>query len=243
MSVSAIIVTRGDVELGPVLRSLPEDWEVIVWDNGEGELRRRVLPSIAAKVVLGERQPDLSVYGRYHAINYASHELIYVQDDDVIVSDPRKLVAAWEDAKEKCAEEQFDPKFLWHASPEEIRAIGRGEGVCCNMPQEFRHDFYRRHALVGFGAVFHRDSPDMAFSLFAGAEDINPPFFTEGWGDVFHRTCDIIFTALTPRILVDVPKENLHYAYGDDRMWRQPTHQAERGRVLELALKVMKEAP
>ena len=38
---------------------------------------------------------DLSVYGRYAAIEDARGDLIYVQDDDVIVSDPQAIVDAW----------------------------------------------------------------------------------------------------------------------------------------------------
>jgi hypothetical protein len=51
------------------------------------------------------------------------------------------------------------------------------------------------------------------------------------------QTCDVVFTALTPRALVDVPYENLPWAEDPDRMYRQPGHQAERGKMLELAFR------
>lgn len=225
MNVSAIIVTRGDVSLKPVLASLPIEWEVLVWDNGAGELRTRVMPTIAAKVVLGEPLPDLSVYGRYAAIEHATHDLIYVQDDDVIVSDPPAIVNEWDRV---ALRQEQDP-----AGPPPDSEWG--QHVVCNMPQEFRHDFYREHALVGFGAVFHRDTPKRAFDRwYAGAKD---PSANGRWG-IIRNTCDIIVTALSPRILVDVPKKNLPYAYGDDRMWRQPEHQYERTWMLDQTLKV-----
>ena len=241
MKVSAIIVTRGDADLGQVVGSLPAEWEVLVWNNGEdpfkkGGLYKRVTDSgLLARRVLGDGVfSDLSVYGRYAAIEYATHDLIYVQDDDCIVSNPEALVRAWMGSRNSCAEEQFDPSFLWHASPDEIKAIGRGEHVVCNMPPEFRYDFYRDHALVGFGACFHRDAPARAFRKaaehLAGGGGLT--------GEHFYRTCDIVFTALTPRVLVDVPKTNLWWAEDASRMWRQPEHVEERTRMLELVRKV-----
>jgi hypothetical protein len=62
MNVSAVIVTRGDVDLGPILDSIPID-DIVVWNNAE---------------------KDLSVYGRYAAIDQCRHAFIYTQDDDAI---------------------------------------------------------------------------------------------------------------------------------------------------------------
>lgn len=201
MNVSAIIVTRGDQNLLDVLDSLPQEWERIVWNNGAGTVGQ--IPGTLHLV------PDFSVYGRYAAIEYASHDLIYVQDDDCVVSDPRAIVNAWWEA--------HVPEF-----PDQVYH------VVCNMPPEFRHGFYEEHALVGFGACFHRDAPERAFRK----------FWLETVGhEVFHRTCDVLFTALTPRVLIDVPVRNLPWASGKDRMYRQPGHQAERGRMLELAFR------
>lgn len=218
MNVSAIIVTRGDVDVLPVLDSLPEEWEKIVWDNrGFCQIRRPT--EVFSEYATGS--PDIAVYGRYAAIEYASHDIIYVQDDDVIVRDPRAIVHAW------------------------LIATGR-EGhprdtIVCNMPSEFRHEFYIDHALVGFGAAFHRTVPDLAFTRFGLSSHSNGAI---AWGvdgvdqGFFDRTCDIIVTALTPRVLVDVPKTNLPYAESENRMYRQPEHQAERSQMLRLALKV-----
>ncbi len=62
-NVSAVIVTRGDVDLRPVLATLPFE-NVIVWDNSV---------------------TNLKVYGRYAGICLAVKEVIYVQDDDCVV--------------------------------------------------------------------------------------------------------------------------------------------------------------
>lgn len=229
MNVSAIIVTRGNVDLDPIYKFLPPEWETVVWDNS-GEYSRgwpevRVYSAVDG---YGDHhlQPtpatDLSVYGRYAAIEYASHDLIYIQDDDVIVSDPQAIVDAWEEHFES-----LQPPPSEYAIYDHDIAAGDVPFLVANMPQEFRHDFYTEHCLVGFGAAFHRDAPGKAFErFFAGfpARDMM----------AFNRCCDVVFTALTPRILADVPKQDREFASDPDRMWKQPWHQGERQRMLDL---------
>ena len=65
MKISACLVTRGDVDMTPILESLPFD-DIVVWNNKERD--------------------DLGIYGRYAAIAHAKHRVIYTQDDDVLVS-------------------------------------------------------------------------------------------------------------------------------------------------------------
>jgi hypothetical protein len=72
--VSAVIVTKGDVDLKPILDSLPFN-DIVIWDNSKRE--------------------DLKVYGRYAAVKEAKHSIIYTQDDDCIV-DAAAIVAACE---------------------------------------------------------------------------------------------------------------------------------------------------
>lgn len=110
--------------------------------------------------------------------------------------------------------------------------------VVCNMPSEFRHDFYRHHALVGFGAVFHRGVVEPTFKRYLGATG----YMTRMLNDEFLRTCDIPFTALNPRVLVDVPKRNLEWCDAPNRMWKQDTHQGERSRVLDRCLQLLPRA-
>ncbi len=213
MNVSACLVTRGDHEEGlqQIIESLPHDWEIVIWDNGE----RMVSRSDGWAEVCS----DLSVYGRYAAIEFASHECIYVQDDDVIVSDPQSIVDAWEHL------------IVLSDMPAEYKVV-------CNMPPEFR-PHYPDSALVGFGAAFHRDAPRRAFQRFEQA--MRPiggpgdPFCEPG---LFNRRADNVFTVLTPRVLVDVPKTDLPYASDDNRMWRQASHVGERDRMIELTRQV-----
>lgn len=73
-SISAVLVTRGDVDMAPILATLPYD-DVVVWDNSKRE--------------------DLGIYGRYAGIAEAKHDLIYVQDDDLLFVEHAKLAAAY----------------------------------------------------------------------------------------------------------------------------------------------------
>lgn len=61
-NVSAVLVTRGDVDMQPVLDTLPFD-DVVIWDNKQ-------------------RGIDLKVYGRYAAMPEVRNPVVYVQDDD-----------------------------------------------------------------------------------------------------------------------------------------------------------------
>lgn len=227
MNVSAVGVTRGDVDLGAIVGSLPREWERIFWSNGEGRcyvLEPGADPAQDETWTHWHAVDDLAVYGRYAAIEHATNDLIYVQDDDCVVSDPQALVDAWRVGS-------------WHPN-------GRAS-VVCNMPANFRHAFYQEHSLVGFGAVFHRDAPKRAFARYGQRYLLDAQFHARLYAaangepaEFFHRTCDIIFTGLTPHVLVDVPYEDLPWASADNRMWRQPTHREERQRMLDLVRQV-----
>jgi hypothetical protein len=233
LNVSAIIVTRGNVPLTPILDSLPREWERLIWNNAdEGghpycEIQQPGKPEGRFVTDL----PNLSVYGRYAAIEYASGDVIYVQDDDCIVSHPDWIVQHYKNC--------VDIPVRWPDYP-----LGTPP-VVCNMPEPWRSQpFYAEHGLVGFGAAFHRDAPKRAFDIFAGYNAKNAPrtdIELGSWPEArpwFLRTCDVVFTTLTPRVLVDVPHESFDYAWDADRMWRQPDHQGERERMLDLVLQV-----
>lgn len=73
-----MIVTRGDVDLGPVLKSLIFE-DVVVWDNSK-------------------REVDVMTYGRRLAIAKAKNSIIYSQDDDIVHSkkNQRKILSEYE---------------------------------------------------------------------------------------------------------------------------------------------------
>lgn len=73
--VSAVLVTRGDVDMAPILDSLPFS-DVIIWNNAERE--------------------DKGIFGRYAGIAEAKHDVIVTQDDDLIVTCWDALLEAYE---------------------------------------------------------------------------------------------------------------------------------------------------
>lgn len=107
---------------------------------------------------------------------------------------------------------------------EALLANYRPGTITANEPAEDYRNRYTDSCLVGFGAIFDRDLPAQAF---AKADVLG---LTD---DVFNRTCDVIFTSLTPYRLVDWPFEQLPWSYDDTRMYRQAGFSEERGHVLE----------
>lgn len=165
-----------------------------------------ILESIPAdwEIVLWDntKQPDLGVYGRYQAIELTDAELIYVQDDDAVLETADILeLAAWLTV----------PGML---PPDTLVA---------NMPERFR-PHYPDSCLVGFGAIFERHLPRLAFNRL-GAAPAN-----------FELTCDVYFTAGTAsRKLLDLPHRDQPWASDPDRMWKQTNHVPIRAEALALA--------
>lgn len=219
--VSAVLVTRGDVDLTEIILNLaPAVDEIVIWNNdpaatyddhmaasltdascGDGDAH--VCPVVWANT----EQRDLKVYGRYAAIRATRSPLILVQDDDCILEAAavRELVATY------------------------MQAV-RLDTVVANMPAPFRAH-YSDSCLVGFGAVFHRDTPARAFDRYLPTLQADP----HDQADVFLRCCDVVFTTLTPAVWADVPYRNLPWATGEDRMYRQPSHNSERAEMLRVA--------
>jgi hypothetical protein len=72
--VVACLITRGDVDLGPILETLPYP-NVIIW---------------------GPDNPALPVLGRYAAMRQARTRVVYTQDDDCLFTQHDELLAAYE---------------------------------------------------------------------------------------------------------------------------------------------------
>ena len=79
---TAVIVTRGDVDMKPVLESCEKAGfaSIVVCDNA---LR------------MAQGKPDLGPYGQLEAARTQDMKVVYFQDDDVIVSEPSAVVTAW----------------------------------------------------------------------------------------------------------------------------------------------------
>ena len=234
--VSVCIATRGDVPLRPIFLSIPRGWEIVWWNNGDGTVT--VTNSDAENFVDVQYSgvPDLGPHARFAAIEYASHDLILVQDDDVIISDPQAIVDTFIATRDICAmcgesmARQATPAghVVW-ACIEKHCVL---DEVVCNLPMEFR-EHYPDSSLVGFGSCFHRDAPERAFSRFFGYHHnmsrTDPLFLRE--------SCRV-FTVLTPRVLVDIPKTDMPYASDPNRLWKDKNHIKYRDEALNLAREV-----
>lgn len=132
---------------------------------------------------------------------------------------------------------QDDDVILPDTSIAELVAAYTPGHIVANQPERFR-PHYPDSCLVGFGAIFDRDLPAQAFATF---KHFGPDGF---WLDDFYRrTCDVVFTTLTPRVLLDLPYADREFASDPDRMWKQPGHVGERARMLELARQVRDRVP
>lgn len=193
--VSAVLVTRGDVDMTEILESIDTAGirDVVIYNNA--------------------LEQDLAVYGRYHAIGQARHDVVYVQDDDCVLvpGSINELVAAYEP----------------------VVAV-------CNIPERFR-PHYPDSGLVGFGAVFDRGLPAQAFGRFTAA--LGDAGWPIDWpyGPSPLRRADNVFTALTRLKLADLPYRDLPWASAPNRMWKQPEHVGERDRMIALARQVRDE--
>ena len=96
--VSAVIVTRGNVDLAPVIDKLPYD-DIVVWNNSVIDPTWNGGPALVAKkqgpvTILGGA--DYKCFGRYAAIPYTKNPVIFWVDDDVIFSEHESLLALYE---------------------------------------------------------------------------------------------------------------------------------------------------
>ncbi len=74
--VTAVLTTRGDVNLQPIIDTLPYG-EVLVWDKTK-------------------RPHDYGVFSRYVALSEVRTPLVYFQDDDCLCRSHDLLLEAWE---------------------------------------------------------------------------------------------------------------------------------------------------
>jgi hypothetical protein len=151
VKVSACLVTRGDCDLTPILETLPFD-DIVVWNNSVRE--------------------DLGIYGRYAAIEEAKHDVIYTQDDDVLVTCHQQLLDA------------YDGRLLCnYPQPWDIPWVARGALFHRDMP---RRAFDRYLAVYPFDRFLTHFGCDGIFSLLTPHKVVNfgsvdlPHGFAEG---------------------------------------------------------------
>lgn len=165
MKISACLVTRGDVDMTQILDTLPYD-DIVLWNNAD--------------------RADLGIYGRYAAIEHAKHDVIYTQDDDVLVTCHRELEREYRDGWLTC---NYPP-------PWDIPWVARGALFHRDMPAKAFHRYFHPKTVSGpmWDRFFTHYVCDAVFALMTdnvhvvdlGSEDL-PWGFDEGrvstsWG-------------------------------------------------------------
>lgn len=130
MNCTPIVVTRGNVDLTEILRSLKAIGKPVVYDNS----KRR----------------DLNVFGRFAAAQCCTTDLVFFQDDDVIISNPQEILKAWEPGK-----------------------------VVCNMPANFRPGYQGTDSLMGFGSCCEQALVSKTFLRYTEHFGVDALFYRE----------------------------------------------------------------
>jgi hypothetical protein len=163
-NVSAVIPTRGDVDLTPILDSLPFV-DVIVWDNS--------------------KRHDLGIFGRYHAIHYAKNPVIVTQDDDLIVTCWLDILDAYEPGVLTVNyPEPYDIPWVARGGIFDCDLPGRAfERYLHQFPFD---EFFTHHACDGVFAlltdevrVIDEGSEDLPHGLAEGRVSTSPKWYDE----------------------------------------------------------------
>lgn len=135
--VTAVLVTRGDVDLTPIINTLPKAYEVVVWNNA-------VEPG------------EWGLFGRYLGIHRATRPVIYVQDDDCLIRNHDRLLAEYEPGV-VTANFRDDPPRVRAFSDSTL--IGWGAIFDRELPFTAFHRYqgcrpFTRETMTGLGAEF-----------------------------------------------------------------------------------------
>jgi glycosyltransferase involved in cell wall biosynthesis len=172
--VTAIIVTRGNVDLAPILETLPYP-EVILWDNSK-------------------REHNYKVFGRYAAIRESSNPVIYWQDDDVIFTAHEELLNAYNPGRLVC--NMDDP---WIEACGYAGLVGmQGAGSICDsdiperifrrylLEHPYDHEFLTEADFV-FGTLVPFDVVDLGYQARPFADDADRLYQQPGQHDAKWR--------------------------------------------------------
>lgn len=214
--VTAVIVTRGDVDLTPVLDSLIFD-DVIVWDNSRepfaiGEWRNGAVTvgtRLAAQALAPQR--DLAVdemtWGRALAAELATTNVVYSQDDDIIHTpeNQQAIIAAYE------------PGVLVGCMWDEWSAGAKKQGI---------EDGYDDLVFCGSGSVYDRDLPF----------NVTREYLTHfPLDDFFRLWADTIIGVCAPTKQLDIRFDALPCAEDDNRMCNLPDAVANKTEAIKRA--------
>lgn len=155
--VTAVVVTRGDVDLTEILKSLECFGHTIVWDNSKRF----------------QRQFDHQVYGRYGAIQALGESVVYTQDDDCLLDNPAAICEHYEPGVVTC---NMPPEYRRNYQyPEGIQLVGFGaifDADLIKVLADFEHDeLFMRECDRVFTAMNSTKLVDLPFKHLPAAHD------------------------------------------------------------------------
>lgn len=151
--VSAVLITRGDVPLEPVLYSLPFK-DVVAWDTSK----------------MGKSVMAAKMYARYMAVSSCKHDLVYVQDDDCIV-DARQLAREYKPGTVTC-NMPYAKRAEYKSVAKGISLVGWGaifSKACLSV-----FDEYIRSEMPA-DDLFYREA-DRVFTFLNNVHEVDVPF-------------------------------------------------------------------
>jgi hypothetical protein len=155
--VSAVVVTRGNVDLAPILATIPYD-DVVVWDNAE-------------------REHDYKAFGRYAAIPETKNPVIFWVDDDVLFTNHDALLAEYEPGKLVA---NMDEPWIDGAGYRDLVAM-QGAGSLC--PADLPARVFERYLAVHPWDVDALVEADFIFGVLAPFKIIDVGYDTMPYTD------------------------------------------------------------
>lgn len=157
--VSAVLVTRGDVDLSRILAELAMFDDVVVWNNAD------------------PGREDLKTFGRYAALAEACHQVVYFQDDDIRIPQKtiRGLIAAYEPG---VIVANMSPGWVAGRDLHDSVFVGAGAILDRDLPAR---------ALAKYDALFPRDEvfylyPETIISIPTRIKRVDLPLEVLPWG-------------------------------------------------------------
>jgi len=199
--ITAVIVTRGDVDLTPILKTFYSPCEHRPSFGEDFPVKERFSDII---IYDNSKLLDFRVFSRFIAAQMAGTDYVYVQDDDCIVD---------------------LPSYPWHlAEPDKIlcnmppayRPNYPGPTQLLGFGSVFHRDLIRPTFERYFEAQkeSHRQSGEQGSCWLLD--------------DIFLVECDRVFTGLNTCKLVDIPITHLSHATAPNRLYRQSDHNERR---------------
>lgn len=164
-NVSAVIPTRGNVDMAPILELLPYK-DIVVWDNSVRE--------------------DLKTLARFRALDECKHDIVYFQDDDVLFTEHMQLLSLYEAGLIVC---NMNPAWVQACGYDDLAMTGAGAVADRDLFQpaldEYLKDWpdddlFRMEADFVIGTIVPHRKVDLGYTAREFANDPDR-LYTQTW--------------------------------------------------------------